>query len=97
MLNKFRICLMASFSVVLFFSSASCRESQSDLAAQGYIKAEIKDYRGLDGCTFLIQPEAGGKLEPVGLADEFRMDGLPYGSNTKYLINPWRVFAWQVK
>jgi hypothetical protein len=75
--NKISFLFFAPAAIIILCSCTSSKEiTGNDLAGQGYIKAVIKDYHGLDGCTFILETEGGIRLEPIGLPDIFRMDGL---------------------
>ena len=43
--------------------SGSCKKSECADSE----KAVLKDYKGLDGCTWIIELENGQKIEPVNL------------------------------
>jgi hypothetical protein len=45
-----------------------------DFVKEGYVKATVKNYSGLDGCGFLLVLESGKKLEPSSLDKKFRID-----------------------
>ena len=53
-------------SAILLFTLAC-----NDKVAPGdiYQTGTIRDYTGLDGCTFIIELDSGEKLEPVNLND----------------------------
>jgi hypothetical protein len=44
-----------------------------DYAAQGYVKAEVRDYE-LDGCRFMLYLNETQKLEPDYIPTEFQQD-----------------------
>ncbi len=50
-------------------------EVKKDFEKEGYVKATVINYE-VDGCSFLIQLEDGKKLDPSGLAADFRKDQL---------------------
>jgi hypothetical protein len=78
MKNKLFLSALIWSIALLFAACKSPGESSApDLTDQGYIKATVKDYTGLDGCTFLIVAEDGKRFEPVGLPVEFRVHDLP--------------------
>jgi hypothetical protein len=49
---------------------------EPDYRAMKYTAAIIKDYRDLDGCTYLLELENGEKLHPVNLHDSLRVNNL---------------------
>ena len=56
------------FFVFLFFVTAlvsSCKKTECTDSE----KATLKDYKGLDGCTWIIELGNGERLEPVNLED----------------------------
>lgn len=48
-----------------------------DYAAQGYSKATVIDFSGLDGCGFLLQLEDGTRLQPENLEPAFEKNSIP--------------------
>ena len=66
----------------LFFL-LSCKSNQvktekekSDSLPPGTVAVTVKDFKGLDGCSFLLQVNDTLKYEPVELADSLKQDGL---------------------
>jgi len=43
---------------------------------EGYYEATVKDFTGLDGCSFLLILLDGRKLEPNNLNKDFKQDGI---------------------
>ena len=55
--------------------NTSTAEVKRDFEKEGYVKATVINYE-VDGCAFMLQLEDGKKLEPSGLAADFKKDQL---------------------
>lgn len=49
------------FSIALFVASAACKATDTTS------NARLKNYTGLDGCSWVIELNNGKKLEPINL------------------------------
>jgi len=47
-----------------------------ELIRNGFVKVEVVDMRGLDGCEFILKLADGTSLEPIGMKEEFKTNGL---------------------
>ncbi len=47
-----------------------------ELVRNGFVKVEVLDMRNLDGCEFVLKLEDGSSLEPVGMKEEYKTNGL---------------------
>ena len=74
---------MKYFLILCLFFLFSCKSNKtgaekekSDAIPEGTVAVVVKDFKGLDGCSFLLQVNDTLKLEPVELADSLKQDGL---------------------
>lgn len=78
-MNKLTNILLA---LLIVAAASSCKTksvtaSDSDMQAQGYVKAMVVEMN-LDGCGFMLELESDkSKLEPDGLQPEFQKDSVP--------------------
>jgi hypothetical protein len=70
------------FAISLFTLSCNDKVAPGDIHQKG----TIRDYTGLDGCTFIIELDSGEKLEPVNLKDF--IDSPKDGQKVKITFKP---------
>lgn len=74
MKNIFIICL--SFLFACKSNKTGTEKEKSTSIPEGVVEVMVKDFRGLDGCGFLLQVNDTLKLEPVELADSLKQNEL---------------------
>lgn len=64
---------------VLMIASCTAQKdtlNPDELIRNGFVKVEVVDMRSLDGCEFTLKLADGTSLEPVGMKDEYKTNGL---------------------
>lgn len=69
--------LFISSFLLLFMACGSSRKSEvTEAVPAGYTDALVKDFKGLDGCGYLLIGTDSTRYEPVNLEPAFQKDGL---------------------
>lgn len=84
-----KLFLAAIFAFVLIACKHQKAVSDSDMEAQGFVKAMVIAYE-IDGCGYMLELTSDkSKLEPDGLQPEFQKDSTPVW--IKYKAAPDRM------
>jgi uncharacterized lipoprotein YajG len=67
---------------------AGCKVTQQNQNFDGMTMVTVRDFRSLDGCTFLLETEDGKHLQPANLKDSFQKEGLVLGVTYKKIKTP---------
>lgn len=76
-MNKHTKLLLAALFVVFITACVTQKKtSDSDMEAQGFVKAMVISYE-VDGCGYMLEVESDkSKLEPDGLQPEYQKDSM---------------------
>ena len=67
---------------------AGCKSSKESLRFEGMTMVTVRDFRSLDGCTFLLETEDGRFLQPANLQVAQQKEGLVMGVTYKKTKTP---------
>jgi hypothetical protein len=62
--------------MILMACGVSKPKETPDVVPPGFTSATVRDYRGLDGCEFLLIADDSTRFEPVNLDETFKENGL---------------------
>ena len=84
---KQSILISAICFALVYFLSACSQENKA--CSNNAVKATIKDFTGLDGCSWVLVLQDGRKLEPLNLLNQniAPADGLPVWVDYKVETN----------
>jgi hypothetical protein len=71
--------LVLPLFIVLFFSCSACRNSKTSAVEEsvaGYTAVTVRNFTGMDGCSFVLVVNDSLRYEPVDLADSLKQDEL---------------------